>query len=302
MSREQFKQRGKTALYCLLLAALGLLSFGCRMDMQDQPRYEYYEPSRFYADGQASRPLVEGTVPRGAQYRDANAYLYTGKTGGAQQQSGGNTTGSGAAATTGGNNGVGMLVDAGAQMGTATGGVGAGAANVQTGASGGGQATGDVNVRGNVAGGIPGASSATGGADVFPFPITAEVMARGEERFNIYCAMCHGMTGDGDGMIVKRGFRQPPSFHSEQLQPGMASASHIFDVISNGWGAMPSYADMIPSEDRWRIIAYVRALQLTRRGRVEDIPAAEQNRLRSNGQTPATGAGATGEQHGGTEH
>lgn len=275
--------------------------------MQDQPRYEYYEPNTFYDDGQASRPLVEGTVPRGAQFRDANSYLYTGKMAGAAQggAGGGTTTGD-------------RSVGTGAQTGGATGGVGAGAANLQSSGMGGGQPTGDVNVRGNTAGGIPAGAaaqaganqtagggaqaSATGGADVFPFPVTRESLARGEERFNVYCAMCHGMTGEGDGMIVRRGFRQPPSFHSEQLQPGNASAAHMFDVITNGWGAMPSYSDMIPVEDRWRIIAYVRALQLTRRGRIEDVPAAEQTRLRNKGQTPAPAAGTHAPQQGGTQH
>ena len=180
-----------------------------------------------------------------------------------------------------------------------TGGVGTAGANVQSTAQGGGQTTGDVNVRDNVAGGIP--SGAAGGAGVgqegagqaatfpgpdrFPFQITEQEVNRGQERYNVYCAMCHGPTGEGDGMIVRRGFRRPPSFHEDRLQAGQSNAAHFFDVISNGWGAMPSYADMIPWEDRWAIIAYVRALQLSRRGSVNDVPAERRGQIGAAGQT-----------------
>jgi hypothetical protein len=85
---------------------------------------------------------------------------------------------------------------------------------------------------------------------------------RGQERFQIYCALCHGATGYGDGMIVRRGFRRPPSFHDDRLRG--EPLGHFFDVITNGWGAMASYADAVPPDDRWRIIAYLRALQLSR--------------------------------------
>src|SRR5688572_7055430 len=127
--------RRRRAFVCVLIGACCLLLFGCRQDMQDQPRYETYESNQFFEDGQASRPLVEGTVPRGPQYRDANAYYYTGKMDAAQRP------GAGAGA---GNN-----APAGGGGGALAGGAGAGA-NMQ--ASGGGQTGGDVNVRGNVAG------------------------------------------------------------------------------------------------------------------------------------------------------
>ncbi|MBV9210952.1 MAG: cytochrome c, partial [Acidobacteria bacterium] len=97
--------------------------------------------------------------------------------------------------------------------------------------------------------------------DTFPFPITEEIVRRGEERYNIFCAMCHGPTGNGDGMIVRRGYRRPPSYHTDQLR--QAPVGHFFDVMTNGWGAMPSYAAQIPVTDRWAIVAYIRALQLS---------------------------------------
>ena len=94
-----------------------------------------------------------------------------------------------------------------------------------------------------------------------PVTLTQEVVERGQSRFNIYCTPCHGKVGDGDGMIVQRGFRRPPSFHSERLR-GMP-VGHFFDVIKNGFGVMPSYGKRISPEDRWAITAYVRALQLS---------------------------------------
>lgn len=97
--------------------------------------------------------------------------------------------------------------------------------------------------------------------DQFPFPITEEIVKRGRERFEIFCSVCHGLTGNGDGMIVRRGFRRAASFHDDRLR--QAPVGHFFDAITNGWGAMPSYAAQIPVQDRWAIIAYVRALQLS---------------------------------------
>jgi len=108
-------------------------------------------------------------------------------------------------------------------------------------------------------------------ADVFPFPIDATVMARGQERFNIYCSPCHGRTGQGDGMVVRRGYRRPPSFHQDRLRN--APVGHFFDVITDGFGAMPDYAAQIQVEDRWAIIAYVRALQLSEHATPADVPA-----------------------------
>ena len=97
--------------------------------------------------------------------------------------------------------------------------------------------------------------------DTFPLPVTPEMVKRGEERYNIFCGACHGAIGYGDGMIVRRGYRRPPSFHEDRLR--QAPVGHFFDVMTNGWGAMPSYAPQVPVSDRWAIVAYIRALQLS---------------------------------------
>jgi mono/diheme cytochrome c family protein len=115
-------------------------------------------------------------------------------------------------------------------------------------------------------------------ATVFPFAVDARVMARGQERFNIYCSPCHGRTGQGDGMVVRRGYRRPPSYHQDRLRE--APVGHFFDVITNGFGAMPDYATQIKPEDRWAIVAYVRALQLSEHAPLSDIPASERDKIR----------------------
>ena len=107
-------------------------------------------------------------------------------------------------------------------------------------------------------------------ADLFPFPIAAADLSRGRERYNIYCSPCHDYTGGGNGMIVQRGFPAPPSFHIARLR--QAPAGHFFDVITNGFGPMYSYASRVPPEDRWRIAAYIRALQLSQHGSAADVP------------------------------
>jgi mono/diheme cytochrome c family protein len=108
-------------------------------------------------------------------------------------------------------------------------------------------------------------------ATAFPMPVTADVMARGQERFNVFCSPCHGRTGVGDGMIVRRGFRQPPSYHEERLRN--APPGYFFDVMTNGFGAMQDYAAQVPPADRWAIAAYIRALQLSQSATVADVPA-----------------------------
>lgn len=95
--------------------------------------------------------------------------------------------------------------------------------------------------------------------DTFPFPVTKEIVMRGRERYQIFCSVCHGLTGNGDGMIVRRGFRRAASFNDDRLR--QAPVGHFFDAITNGWGAMPPYASQIPVQDRWAIISYIRALQ-----------------------------------------
>ena len=114
-------------------------------------------------------------------------------------------------------------------------------------------------------------------AAVFPFRVDAPVMTRGEERFDIYCAPCHSRTGEGDGMVVLRGYRRPPSFHQERLRD--APVGHFFDVITNGFGAMPDYASQIKPADRWAIVAYIRALQLSEHATLADVPPADRARI-----------------------
>jgi cytochrome c553 len=107
--------------------------------------------------------------------------------------------------------------------------------------------------------------------DYMPFPVTADVLARGQQRFNIYCSPCHGETGDGNGMIVQRGYKRPPSYHNERLRK--APIGYFFDVMTNGFGAMPDYAEQVTAKDRWAIAAYVRALQLSQNASRSDVPA-----------------------------
>ena len=106
--------------------------------------------------------------------------------------------------------------------------------------------------------------------DTFPFPINKADVERGRQRFDIYCSPCHSRIGDGNGMVVKRGFRQAADYHTERLIN--APVGHFFDVITNGYGAMPSYAARVAPDDRWRIAAYIRVLQLSQNAKIEDVP------------------------------
>jgi mono/diheme cytochrome c family protein len=122
-------------------------------------------------------------------------------------------------------------------------------------------------------------------AETFPFAITAADLDRGQERFNIYCSPCHGRTGEGNGMVVQRGFKQAASYHVERLR--QAPPGYFFDVITNGFGAMPDYRTQIPVEDRWRIIAYVRALQLSHHATTADVPGDVLRQLGGGAPAPA---------------
>ena len=164
----------------------------CRQEMYNQPRYKPLAKSDFFGDGRSARPLIEGTVARGA------------------------------------------LVD----RFPATGGT----------------ADGPL-------------------VTALPVPLTRELLARGRERYGIFCAPCHDGTGGGRGMVVRRGYRPPPSLHIERLRD--APVGHLYDVMTRGLGAMPDYAQQIPPTDRWAIAAYVRALQLSQRAGVADVPPKE---------------------------
>jgi hypothetical protein len=186
--------------WMLALTGVLLVCAGCRQDMHVQPRYNPFDPTDFFNDGQSARLPVAGTVPRGDLTLGPLELLYSGK----------------------------------------------------------------VN-------GQP--------ATAFPFPITEEIVERGRERFNIYCTPCHGLSGDGDGMIVQRGFRRPPSLHEDRLRT--AAVGHFFDVITNGFGVMYPYGYRVPPRDRWAIISYIRALQLSRQVSIDDVPEAERQKLQS---------------------
>jgi len=118
---------------------------------------------------------------------------------------------------------------------------------------------------------------------MFPMPINEALLERGQERYRIFCSPCHGIQGDGNGMIVMRGMKRPPTYHQDRLR--QAPNGYFYDVITNGFGQMYNYAAQVPPRDRWAIVAYVRALQLSRNARVADLPAEVREKLNSGGTT-----------------
>lgn len=129
--------------------------------------------------------------------------------------------------------------------------------------------------------------------DTMPIPVTAELLDRGEQRYNVYCSPCHSVLGDGDGMVVRRGLKQPPSYHDVRLRN--ERDGYFFDVITNGFGQMQDYSAQIAPRDRWAIVAYIRALQLSQGASVEDVAAEDRPKL----DAPPAGA-AGGAAHGGS--
>jgi mono/diheme cytochrome c family protein len=224
-----------------LVLAVAFVAGGCRQDMHDQPRYETYE------DG-AGRVPVEGTVARGA----------LGTMPGATPAAAGAAT-STAAAT------------------PAPGATPAAGVTTQAGATPPVEATPRAGATPRaVATGTPRPLSAQ---TEFPMAITPGVLARGESRYNINCAPCHSKLGDGNGMIVQRGFKKPPSYHEERLRN--SPVGYFVDVMTNGFGAMASYSDKLSIEDRWNVAAYIRVLQVSQNAKIGDIPAAERAKLES---------------------
>jgi mono/diheme cytochrome c family protein len=196
-------------------AALGLWAViallpGCeREDMHNQPRYELYEESDFFADGSAARPRVEGTVASG-QLLSTDPLLVTRAPGG-------------------------------------------------------------------------------GYVAEYPIEITRGALERGRQRYDIYCAMCHGATGFGDGMVVRRGFVKPPSLHDERLRN--SPPGYFADVITHGFGAMYSYGDRVTPEDRWKIAAYVKTLQFSRNADLAMLPPEDRQRIEESAPAPASAGG-----------
>ncbi len=124
--------------------------------------------------------------------------------------------------------------------------------------------------------------------DYMPFPVTEDVLTRGRERFNIYCAPCHSRVGDGNGMVVQRGYRHPPTLHQDRLRN--APLGYFFDVMTNGFGAMPDYAAQIPPRDRWCIVSYIRALQLSQNATQADAGGQQVPSASPNFEEPGSGA------------
>ncbi len=194
-----------TAWAAALVALLAVC--GCRRDMQDQPRYDPFQQSAFFADGRASRPRVPGTVARGHLMEDET--FFSGKTGDAY-------------------------------------------------------------------------------ATAPPMPVTRALLARGRERFDIYCSPCHDRAGTGQGIVVQRGYKRPVSYHDARLRA--APIGYFFDVMTNGLGAMPSYAPQVAPADRWAIASYIRALQRSQHATLADVPESERPRLDTAAPLPAFGA------------
>ncbi len=190
------------ARYLLIPLTCLLLLTGCWYDMRTQAKVKPLQPSDFFLDGQASRPLAANTVAQG--HLDLDSRFYQGKN------------------------------EAGAPV------------------------------------------------EFFPLEITPELMQRGQERYNIFCSPCHGALGNGQGMIVQRGMKTPPSFHIPRLRE--APPGYFYDVITHGFGVMYGYASRIEPQDRWAIIAYIRALQLSQNATLEDVPPDQRSQLEEPGQ------------------
>ena len=219
-SISSFRRKPESILLLLLL-----LLTGCERgmhEMYDQPKYKPLKPSSFFADGNSSRPQVQGT----------------------QARSGGALAG----ASSGRNGKLAIAPAAPPVSGV--------------------DAQGKPLAQGGPAA-QPGYAS--------PLPITPQLLARGQERFNIYCAPCHSRAGDGDGMIARRGFPHPPSYHTDALRN--APDSHFYDVITNGYGAMFPYAARVSPRDRWAIVAYIRALQLSQHAPAADLSVQDLQKL-----------------------
>ncbi len=120
-------------------------------------------------------------------------------------------------------------------------------------------------------------------SNAFPLPISLELLQRGEDRYKIFCAPCHGLQGDGNGMIAMRGMKHPPTYHQDRLQ--QVPNGYLYDVVTNGFGAMLGYSAQIPPRDRWAAIAYLRALQLSRNAPVSELPPDLRQKLNAGGST-----------------
>jgi mono/diheme cytochrome c family protein len=135
---------------------------------------------------------------------------------------------------------------------------------------------------------------------LIPMAVTRETVERGHDRFNVYCTPCHGRTGEGNGMIVQRGYKQPPSLHDGRLRA--SGAGYFYDVMTRGFGQMPDYAAQITPKDRWAVVAYIRALQLSQNATLADVPEHDRGALDAGGKpgpshTPGEGAAEGAPKH-----
>jgi cytochrome c1 len=133
-------------------------------------------------------------------------------------------------------------------------------------------------------------------SNVFPVPVNQQLLQRGQDRYNIYCSPCHGLQGDGDGLVAVRGMKHPPSYHQDRLR--QVPNGYIYDVITNGFGIMFDYSAQVPPRDRWAIVAYVRALQLSRNAKFSELPPDVREKVlhppqqaKPGGETPAIPGG-----------
>lgn len=224
------------------LLLLSVLTCGCQQEMARQPSYRPLEPTDFFPDGRSSRPLVEGTVPRGRPLEQSLILSYRKSP---------------------------VYVEAARAAGLI--------ANPEP---------------LNPALLLPVIRNAAVGdyVDVCPIQIDRKALERGRERFNIYCSVCHDALGTGNGKIVERGYLKPPNYHTDysrgferrgiRVRLREAPIGYFFEVITRGYGGMPDYASQIPPDDRWKIIAYIRALQLSQWVPLKDLPQREQERVR----------------------
>ena len=240
----------------LAICALILLA-SCGPNMRDQAKCQPLEGSSFFADGKCARDLPPNTVARGFLQADEPSTAVAGadSAAGAAGATSAPAAGTNATPTTGG---TAATPAAGANATPAAG------ANA-TPAAGGTAATP-----------APAAGAASGAQD-FPFAVTRDVLNTGHLSYNAFCSPCHGLSGAGDGMIVQRGFPAPPSLHTQRLRD--APPGYFYGVITNGFGRMYSYASRVKPDDRWAIIAYIRALQLSQDATIDDVPPEQRTQL-----------------------
>lgn len=251
-------------LWMLGVGAMLLPLAGCNrrmewspVDMWNRSRYKPLEPEPFFANGSSTQAPVPGTVARGQLHTDELMYQ-------------GRVRGSGVAPLT--VQGDGTTLSSRGSTGGSNSSVGSANGMTSNGMTTNSQGGSNVASSG-LTSGDNGLGNAATLATTLPFPVTFSVLKRGEERYNTYCAPCHSRAGDGQGMIVERGFSKPPSFHIQRLRK--APVGHYFDVITHGYGAMYPYASRVETRDRWAIIAYIRLLQARSAKYGTDMPQTE---------------------------